>query len=519
MKDNLPLVNQTTKKDYDSEFCGSIPLHLVNLIQPYGCMLVLDKRELHIAQVSENIADFISATVEDVLDKPLADFVTAAQYEEILSKADLKIHENNIPLNITFTINGKEAYFTALIHPKDEYVLLELEENKPSASDSNSFLELYQQVKFITSLLKNALSTPEIAQVAADSIKKLAGFDSVLVYQFDPKWNGIVIAQAKEDDMADYMGLRFPASDVPKQARDLYFSNPFRLIPNRVYTPVRLLPVINPLTQRFTDLSDCNLRSVATVHLEYMANMNIMASMSLPLIIGDKLWGLISCHHKTPIFPGYELRSALELLCSIISGQLAGKEAEVSATIRAQLKEVHAQLLEQLYNSTTIAEGLLEGQPSLSGLLNLSGAAIVFEGSTWTSGEVPTSQEIKELVAWFRRHKIDKVYATDNLPNEFAQSKDFKEIASGLIVLPINAEQGEYMLGFRKEITQIVKWGGNPNKAIQMEPDGKTYHPRNSFSVYQEQVKFTSLPWQEEELEAADAIRNAVLEKIIRDRY
>lgn len=519
MKDTNAMVNLTIKKDYDSDFCGSIPLHLVNLIQPYGFMMVLDKPQLRIVQISDNVGDFVPASVEEMLENSFANLLPGYQYDEIISKINNQKTEENIPVNVVLSVNGRENSFTALIHPKEDYVLIELEKSQAVGATDTSFLELYQQVKYITSQLKNAASIPEIAQIAVDSIKKLTGFDRVLGYQFDPKWNGIVIAQAKEENMDDYMGLRFPASDVPKQARDLYFRNPYRLIPTREYTPVRLIPVINPLTQRFTDLSDCNLRSVAPVHLEYLANLKIMSSMSLPLIVGNKLWGLISCHHKTPILPGYELRSALELLCSIVSGQLSGKERENSVQLKAQLKSVHAELLEQFYNSSSIAEGLLEGETSLHSLLDLSGIAIIFEGSILTSGSTPKNQELKELIAWFRRNKLDKIYSTDNLPNEFVQSKDFKEIASGLIVLPINAEQGEFILGFRKEVTQTVSWGGNPHQAIQMEPDGKTYHPRNSFAVYQEQVKFTSLPWKPEEIEAAEAIRSAVLEKIVRDRY
>ncbi|WP_460923499.1 GAF domain-containing protein [Pontibacter brevis] len=396
-------------------------------------------------------------------------------------------------------------------------MLIELEENI-SASGEQSFLGLYQQIKYITSLLKQAGDTAEVAQLAADEIKKFTRFDRVLVYQFDEQWNGIVIGQAREADMADYMDLRFPASDVPKQARDLYFSNPYRLIPTRDYVPVRLIPVINPLTQRFTDLSDSNLRSVAGVHLEYLANLNIMASMSLPLIIDNKLWGLVSCHHKSPKNPSYELRSAMELLSGIVSAQIASKEREKTIMLQAQLRGVHARLLEQLYTVPDFADGLLTGATNLQELLNLTGVAVLFEGSIRTSGSTPGNQELKELAAWLRRNKKDGVFATDTLPKQYVQSKNYKDQASGLIALPINAEQGEYILGFRPEVIQTVNWGGNPNNAIQLEPDGKTYHPRNSFATYQETVKYTSLPWLAEETDAAEALRSAVLEKIIKER-
>ncbi|GAA4431074.1 hypothetical protein GCM10023188_18270 [Pontibacter saemangeumensis] len=517
MDENSAKVNITIAKNYDSEFCGSIPLHLVNLIQPHGILLVLDRSTLRIVQASENAGQHLYIPVEELLEQPLSLFLPDGQLEELRTKISAHNNQEKIPLSLTWQAKGEQRSFNALVHLKEGQLLIELEENTETAAE-RSFIGLYQQIKYITSLLKQAGDTAEAADIAASEVKKLTNFDRVLVYQFDPQWNGIVIAQAKEESMDDYMDLRFPASDVPKQARDLYFSNPYRLIPTRIYEPVRLIPIVNPLTQRFTDLSDCNLRSVAAVHLEYLANLGVMASMSLPLIIDNKLWGLISCHHRDAISPSYELRSALELLSGIISAQLAAKEKERAILLRAKLHGVHGRLLGQLYGSPDFVSGILSGDTSLQHLLALTGAAVLYEGSIWTSGETPGRQELKELAGWLRRSKTDRLMATDSLPHLYARSKDYKEVASGLIALPINADQGEYILGFRPEVIQTVRWGGDPNNAIQLEPDGKTYHPRNSFATYQETVKYTSLPWQAEELEAAEVLRSSVLEKIIKEK-
>ena len=511
-------INVIPEKNYDSDFCGTIPLHLVNLIQPHGMLLVLDKEQLQIVQASENVKQYLSITADELLEQPLSAYLLPPQFADIQAKINTYQSQEKIPFSLTFTANQKEVALTALVHPKEEYILIELEEITP-ASQETSFIGLYQQIKYITSLLKQAGSTAEAARIIADELKKLTDFDRVLVYQFDPKWNGKVIGQAKEPDMDDYMNLHFPASDVPKQARDLYFRNPYRLIPTRSYQPVGLIPVINPLSQRFTDLSDCNLRSVATVHLEYLTNLKIMASMSLPIIIEDQLWGLISCHNKAPKNPTYEMRSALELLSGIISAQLAAKEKEAAMQLRIQLRGIHAKLLEQVYNQERFTDGLLTGEASLHDLLQLSGTAVIYDGSIRTSGRTPTEQEIKELTFWLRRNKQDKLYVTESLPAVYARSLEYQDVASGLIALSINPEQGEYILGFRPEVLQTIEWGGNPNQAIQIEPDGKTYHPRNSFATYQEIVKHTSLAWEPEEIDAAEVLRSAVLEKIIKENY
>ncbi|MGV3539022.1 MAG: GAF domain-containing protein [Rufibacter sp.] len=511
-------IDFTLQKDYDSEFCGSIPLHLVNLIQPHGVLLTLERDSLQIVQVSENTAPLLSFEAEDILGHLLTEYVPEEQIAALRDKLHQQTSGEKIPDFLTWQGKTSPVELITLVHPKEEYLLVELEENQIPPAKA-SFLGLYQQIKYITTLIKHGETPQEMVQLAAAELKKFSGFDRVLGYQFDPQWNGIVIAQAKEEDMDDYMDLRFPASDVPRQSRDLYFRNPYRLIPTRSYQPARILPVINPLTQRFTDLSECNLRSVAGVHLEYMGNMNIMDSMSLPLIIENKLWGLISCHHKTAKNPSYEIRSAMELLSGILSAQLASKERETRVELKARLNSLHALLLEQLYLSQSFAEGLLNSPENLLSLLNLSGVAVLYEGSVWTKGNTPGSQELKELVYWLRRNTINTVFATDTLPIQYARAKDYSHLASGLIVLPINQEQGEYLLGFRPEVLQTISWGGNPDQAIQMEPDGKNYHPRHSFATYQETVKHTSLPWLAEELKAAEALRSAILEKILKDRY
>jgi two-component system, chemotaxis family, sensor kinase Cph1 len=516
MENTTSLHNFTGEKNYDSEFCGSIPLHLINLIQPHGFLLVLDE-QLRIRQVSENAADFLSLSAEDLLEQPLSAFIPDTELEDLTHKLQLQHESEKISFSLTFKAGDVSKTFTATVHADQASIIIELEEGR--SIDDRSFIEFFQQIKYITSRIKQTDNTAAIGQVSADELKRFTGFDRVLVYQFDPLWNGTVIGQAKEEDMSDLLGLRFPASDVPKQARDLYFKNPYRLIPTHDYKPVRLTPVINPVNQRFTDLSDCSLRSVASVHLEYMANMGITASMSLPIIIDNRLWGLISCHHKTAKYPGYQERTAMELIATIISVQLAAKEKETDSQLQAELRGIHSRLLEQLFSSSRFTDGLLEGPTTIMELLSLTGAAVIFEGEVSTVGKTPDHQKMRELISWLRRNSPENIFASNSLSALYPNSLDYADIASGLIALPINVEQNEYILGFRQEVLQTVNWSGNPDQAVRMEPDGKSYHPRNSFALYQETVKNTSLPWQEEEMTAAEALRGAVLEKILREKY
>lgn len=503
-------------QNYDSDFCGSLPLNFINLTQPYGILLVTEAESMKIIQVSENVETYFSQPSSVFPGKPLDELIDASSFKLLKERmAGWKSrggYGGKIPVSFTLSANGISVPFLAVMHLKDSQLLFELEK----AENEQAFSFVYQEVKYIMSIMKNAGSIGEICQMAASEIKKLSGFDKVMIYRFDRDWNGEVVAEVREEDMDSYLGLRFPASDIPKQARELYFSNPYRFIPDRSYTPVRLHPVLNPLTFTYTDLSDCNMRSVAPVHLEYLKNMKVESSMSVPLILENRLWGLISCHHKTARFLHYEMRSAFELLANYVSAQLAAKESEQALMHGAQLQRVHGELYRYMTTAKDLVEGLTGKSPSLLDLLEADGAAVVFNDRVRTVGSTPPEAFIREVVYWLKINNIEKPYAIDSVQNILDPDARYKDTASGFIAIPVSVKQGDYIIGFRPELIQEVYWGGNPNDAIQFEEDQKTYHPRNSFSTWKETVKHTSAPWEPETIEAANNLRSSILEIIIR---
>ncbi len=508
-----------TDKNYDSDFCGSLPLHFINLVQPHGFVMVIDRESFNIRQISENVINFLGIAATDLLNLNLSQLVEPEQLEIIRRKTQQWNHEVRIPEQLTFKGKGLEQVYSVVIHPKEAYILLELEPVSPLATGELDFVRIYQETMFMLAAFKTATDVPQLSQVAVTEIKKLSGFDRVMIYRFDTNWNGTVIAEALEPGLQPYLHLCFPASDVPRNARELYLKNPFRLIPNREYTPARLVPVVNPISSNFTDLSDCNLRSVANVHLEYLQNMGVQASMSTPIIKDNVLWGLISCHHQTAKNLSFEMRSAFSLISSIISAQLSAKDNEFNLRRINELSDLFTRLLGQMYHEVDFRQGLVQGPQTVIDLFNCTGAAIVLDGEIKKVGQTPTDEEIQEIIRWLQRSRITKIYQTDRLSHFLEKAVQYKNAASGLLALPIALERGDYILGFRGELIQTIAWGGDPNRAINHEPDGKTYHPRNSFAVWQERVKHTSLPWSEPEMNAAEQLRIAVLERIVQDSY
>lgn len=503
------MTNRSENKNYDSDFCGSLPLHLINLVQSYGVLMILAKDDLKIVQVSENIEEMLGIPPAQAVNTNFDQYILAEQAKNFREKFTTGI-SGKLPFNFTIsTGNGHTENYLGVVHEKNDYLLLELE--KSAKQRQSSFIDVFQELKYVMAHIEKASTTQEICDVAIRELKNLSGFDRVLIYQFDEDWNGLTIAEIAEPGMTPYLGLRFPASDIPKQARDLYLKNPYRLIPNREYKPVRLYPVINPLTTAFIDLSECNLRSVPAVHLEYLKNMEVMSSMSTRIIRDGRLWGLISCHHRTEKMPDYEMRSLFDLLSNIISSRIATVQNQEAFQFNTRLKAVQAQLMRQVYDKRELSEGIFNSEVSVLELLNAGGAALVSPNRIRTTGEVPSHEQIREMTYWLQSNPSDEVFGVANVGALYEPAQTFTDVASGILVMPINHEKGEFIIGFRPEVIQEVNWGGNPNEAINFEKDNVTYHPRNSFRLWQQVVKNTSLPWQPAEIAAAKEFRDFVL--------
>ncbi|RAV98711.1 GAF domain-containing protein [Pseudochryseolinea flava] len=492
--------------NYDSDFCGSLPIHLTNLIQSYGLLLVIEPVNYTIVQASENTTVVFGSRAQDLVGNPIASFISEKSNADFLQR--LTDGANTV---IPMVWEVGQNNYVVLIHRKEKFLVIELELKAINENSNERFIDVYQEMKYAMSAIEATRTIEETCTLVARELKRISGFDKVMVYQFDEQWNGHVLAEAKESDMESYFGFTFPASDIPKPARDLYLRNSFRLIPDRNYTPVRLHPVINPITNSFIDLSDCNLRSVAAVHVEYLGNMGVTASMSTRILHHDALWGLIACHHKTPKYLSYAMTSMFEMMSSIISVKITSLQNQTLHASQSTLTAGYAELIEAIYKKEKLDSTML----SATGLMNLfecSGMTISRGGKFTSVGEVPAVGDLDELILWLHTRALKKVYTTDRLSQAYEYAKLFEDIASGLMVIPINAAIDEYVLLFRPEKVHVIQWGGNPEERIQFEQDQRTYHPRHSFKVWQQTVRGISLPWRAEQTAAAEALRSFIYE-------
>jgi chemotaxis family two-component system sensor kinase Cph1 len=285
--------------NYDAVFCGNLPLHNINMIQPHGYLIVVDIQSLNIIQVSENCAELMDIAAPDLINTSIDIYIS--DIEAMVGKLS-----NGILDKVPFYVKLKpkpQHEFLALSHVKGTNLLIEL---FATTGQRVSFVDVFQSLKLGFGEIVLTKTVEDLGNQVVLLLKRISGFERVLMYKFDDEWNGKVIAECKAEDQQSYLGQQFPASDIPKQARAMYARNAYRLIPHREYTPVKLYPVINPISNSFIDLSDCSIRSVAPVHIEYLKNMDVMASMSIRILYDDKLWGLISFHDRTPKYLSFE---------------------------------------------------------------------------------------------------------------------------------------------------------------------------------------------------------------------
>lgn len=497
------------RSTYDSEFCGSLPLHLINLIQPYGYIFVLKKEDLSIIQVSENVAELWDIPAKSFINTFFSDHL-AEQDAAVIDNFKLSIGDK-IPLPLSLSINGITLQLLALPQPKGDLIIVELELLNDEVK--NSFISVYQNLRHTVHAIEKQNSVREVCEVSIRELKKISGFDRVMMYQFDEQWNGTVIAEDNNEELYEsYLGLKFPASDIPKQARELYLKNAYRLIPNRDYSPVGFYPVVNSVTQTFLDLTDCNLRGVPKVHLEYLRNMKVKASMSIRVIKDEKLWGLISCHSHSEKYLNYEICSIFQLLSNIISNKITAILNKEDYAYKNQLNGERTQLIDLIYTKDDLFKALLKSEVTLLDLLKCPGAVLIYNRRTETIGKVPDKEFIENLSFWLQARNIKGSYQEISLADSYEQALGFQDTASGILVIPINQDKGEYIIGFRPEVVHTVTWGGNPNEAINFEADNKTYHPRNSFKQWSETVKQTCQPWQASELAVYENFRSFLYE-------
>lgn len=490
------------------DICAQEPIRIPGAIQPRGALFVVDPTSGEILQ--QAIGDSHLAHLGPCCGLRLTDLLPEETRPLVENLADRL--RGDMPVYLGYASAAPLGHHV-LAHRSEDVWIVELE--SAAAEESATFSQIYPNVREFLDVLEGMPNIDQCTALAARHVRRITGLDRVLIYRFDEDWNGEVIAEDRNERLPSYLGLRFPASDIPAQARDLYRRNRLRLISDANYVPAPLEPALNPLTGKPVDLSFAALRSVSPVHLQYMRNMGTLASMSISLVVDGRLWGLVSCHNSTPLSVPYHVRTACDFVGQILSMQIDAREATCMAEQRNALRTIQTRLLARMAAADHFILGLIENADDLIAFTNANGVAIIAGDSCTLRGVTPSQDNVMRIVAWLAQRGGD-VFYTDRLPEQMPDGQALKDEASGLLAISISQIHESFVLWFRRELVHTVDWGGEPRKIEVRDETSRALHPRASFESWQETVRLTSEPWHRAEIDAASELRTAIVDIVLR---
>ncbi|MBC3476627.1 MULTISPECIES: ATP-binding protein [Pseudomonas] len=495
------------------ERCAQEPIQVPGSIQPHGFLLVLDEHDLRVLQASDNTERWLGVPARELLGSLFADLMSGS--------FDLRGHLARLPAQEVFPFHIGDVrlrpgspygdVLRLLVHRHDQVLITEFEPLRtPQGLEAHG--DYYPLVRGFVGSLHKAGSLQALLQQSVEQIKRITGFGRVKAYRFDGEGNGEVLAEVADDGYPSYLGLCFPASDIPRQARELYRVNRIRVIEDAHYQPANLVPAANPRTGKALDMSFATLRSVSPVHLQYMRNMGTLASMSLSIVVDDQLWGLISCHHAQPRPVDLRTRTACELLASVLSLQIESRESHARTRMLLDLRQHIVQMISSMADHDSVSEGLHQLPQVLLDFAGATGAAVISAERCELIGQTPPVAQVTALVHWLSRDD-EVVFHSDNVGRDIDELPELTRHVAGVLAVAISQIHSHYLLWFRTEQVRTVQWAGRPEKHIG--PQGNL-DPRHSFERWQEEVRGYSETWDPLLIEGVVELRTAVLGIVLR---
>jgi light-regulated signal transduction histidine kinase (bacteriophytochrome) len=481
----------------DLSDCAREPIHIPEAIQPHGLLLLIHPRD----RVIEREAGRLGAvTGRDSWLGETADALLGARIGARLTEVAQPGEEGFA--GRWRGVNGLD--YDVVVRVADAGLIVEIEQSSQAAQLG---VELISRLDAASAALERAPTPRAVLERAADAFRELTGFDRIMIYRFLDDEAGQVVAESRSFEVESFQNHHFPASDIPRQARALYLRNPVRVIPDSRYEPQPLRPAAaTPL-----DMSDCGLRSVSPVHLQYLRNMDVRASASVSIIVDDELWGLVACHSARPQLLPFELRMAAVNLARVLARQLKAKGDAELYRDRVRLRQLEDELVGRLSYDRPLSEALAERSRELVELVDADGLAIVGRDGMYRFGVTPPEAGIRRLAEWVAGQPGLRPVATHALPAAFADADAWRTEASGLLGVHLQGERPLSLLWFRAEIVETVRWAGNPATAVKSGPSGQLT-PRASFEAWSETVRGRSRRWAPSQTESAARLRDALMD-------
>ncbi len=499
----------TTDHDVDLTNCDREPIHLLGRIQPFGALVAVNADWI-VAHYSENFDAMLGAGTEIAAGTPLTSILSP----EAIGALRAALGEVRGPdavervFGMQLTPQGKA--FDVAIHTSGSKTVIEFEPH-----DAVGYTSHVGTLRAIMAALETRDEVLALCREAATQMKRLLGFDRVMVYRFHEDLSGEVVAEAREPDLQPFFGLRYPKTDIPAQARALYLRNPFRIISDVNAEDVPVVPAASiegdPL-----DLSLSTLRAVSPIHIEYLRNMGVEASLSISIIVRGKLWGLFACHHYSPRVLPYSLRTVAELFSQLFSLLVDRVQTEAGNRLSLKGRELHDRLMARLAGGVALVDSLPTLEAVIGGVVPHDGASLYVDGVYKTRGLAPSEEQFRAMISALNSGSTSRVFASCELAARIPAARAFADKVVGAMAIPVSRRPRDYFVLWRRELPQVVTWAGNPDKPVEYGPHGSRLTPRKSFEAWKQSVEGKSAEWTPEECQIAESLRVTLLEVILR---
>jgi light-regulated signal transduction histidine kinase (bacteriophytochrome) len=488
--------------------CEREPIHLLGAIQPVGFLIAVSMDWL-VARVSGNIRQFLGHDPADLIGNPLSDFFNPQLLHDLRNRIAHLVNSDTVERIFGCHLTRDGAPFDVALHFAGRQIIIEAEPGSGDSADSTSM------VRWMMARLDRQSNMEGFYREGARQIRAMLGYDRVMVYRFASDGHGEVVAEAAKPGIGSFKGLHYPASDIPSQARALYTRSLVRIIHDVKAAPV---PIVPPLDEerKPLDLSLSVLRSVSPIHVEYLKNMGVAASLSISIIVDDKLWGLFACHHYAALSPTFERRSLAELFSQMYSLRLESRERRALVEYERRAREISDQLLGAVASNETLLKDPDWLGDILTSTIPADGVGVWINGGYAFSGSTPPIDDFRRIVRALNGTAAGKVYTTDNIASLVSGADGFARAASGLLAIPISRSPRDYVVLFRAELKEAVRWAGDPRKQLELGPNGPRLTPRGSFGEWLEQGEQHAKPFNQSELRVAETLRATLIEVVLR---
>ncbi len=497
-----------TVSQVDLTNCDREPIHILGAIQPIGFLVALSP-DWTIARVSANAGDFLGENGADLIGRSLSEILPASTIHALRNRVAMLRGADAVERLYSCPIRAGGEPFDIAIHLSGNQIVIEGEPGSQETGDASG------TVRSMIARLDQVATLEDFLNEGARQVRALTGYDRVMVYRFAPDDSGEVAAESCKRGIGSFLGLHYPATDIPVQARALYKRNLLRIIADVEAAPVPIVPQLDEKAQPL-DLSLSVLRAVSPIHIEYLKNMGVGASMSISIVVEGKLWGLFACHHYSPRVIPFERRSVAELFAQMFAMRLESRERQLVVEFERRARDISDQLLGAVASDETLLNDPDWLSEILTHAIPADGVGVWINGNHAFSGTTPDVEQFGRIIKALNGVAGGKVFATDRIASIVPGAEAFADTAAGMLAIPISRAPRDYVVLFRSELIRSVRWGGDPHKPVEYGPNGPRLTPRESFEEWKETVVDRSRPFTNSELRVAETLRATLIEVVLR---